>query len=242
MLNWTWYAVQANRFLTYPLNQYLKHSSGLVLFLNRVPIPLFFSGSPSRLTIILQTFYSVFVLHAWNFLHDGPLNRCACLTINIFILWTKDNEIMHNLHCVGNKSEILQLKKNSIEMFSAYTQEVNLKKCIIFNLFYLRFCFWPQVCIGNTSFRICGFVPWRGGVRNIILLHTRISYFLNTSLTTFLFTPLAIHTRHCHEPRKTYVYWVLFQYANMRYRFQYVFHDGESRISTWYVLTLSRKE
>jgi len=71
---------------------------------------------------------------------------------------------------------------------------------------------------------------------------THTSYLLNTSLTTFLFTPLTIHTRHRHEPRKTYVCWVLFQYTNIRYCFQYVFHDWESRIYTWYFLTPSRKE
>jgi len=86
------------------------------------------------------------------------------------------------------------------------------KKIIIFNLFYLCFCFGPQVCIGNSSFGVCGVVPWHGGVRNIILLrtqththtHTHTSYFFNTSLTTFLFTPLIIHTQQRHEPRKTY--------------------------------------
>jgi len=55
-------------------------------------------------------------------------------------------------------------------------QEVNFKKIIIFNLFYLRFCFGPQVCIGNSSFRICGFVSWRGGVTNIILLNTHRTF------------------------------------------------------------------
>jgi len=38
-------------------------------------------------------------------------------------------------------------------------REFNLKKFIIFNLFYLLFCFGPQVCKGNSSFRICGVVP-----------------------------------------------------------------------------------
>ena len=41
-------------------------------------------------------------------------------------------------------------------MFSAYMQEVNIKNLVIFNLFYLRFCFGPHVCIGNSNFRICG--------------------------------------------------------------------------------------
>ena len=79
----------------------------------------------------------------------------------------------NNLHCVGNKSEIFQLKKkDSLEIFSAYMQKVNFKNCIIFNLFYLRFSFGPHVCIGNPSFRICGVVPCHGNIRNIILLHT----------------------------------------------------------------------
>jgi len=96
-------------------------------------------------------------------------------------------------------------------------QEVNFKNFIIFNLFYLLFCFGPQVCIGNFSFRICRVVPWLGSVRNIILLHTHTHththarvharmhtlHFLSTSLTTFLFTPVTIHMQHHHEPRKT---------------------------------------
>jgi len=56
-------------------------------------------------------------------------------------------------------------------MFSAYMQEVELKNFIIFSLFYLCFSFGPHVCIGNSSFRICGVVPCHGSVRNIILLH-----------------------------------------------------------------------
>jgi len=66
---------------------------------------------------------------------------------------------------------------------------------------------------------------------------TNTSYFLNTSPTTFLFAQPSIHTWHHHEPRTTSICWVLFQ----RYRFQYVFHVGESRISTLYFLTPSRK-
>jgi len=34
---------------------------------------------------------------------------------------------LNNLHCAANKSEIFQNKMDSVEMFSAYTQEVNLK-------------------------------------------------------------------------------------------------------------------
>ena len=51
-------------------------------------------------------------------------------------------------------------------------QEVNLKRFIIFNLFYLHFCFWPQVCTGNSSFRIVVDLPWCSSVRNLTLLNT----------------------------------------------------------------------
>jgi len=46
-----------------------------------------------------------------------------------------------------------------------------------------------------SAFKICGVVPWRGSVRNIILLHTH-THILKTSLKTFFFTTLAFHTRH----------------------------------------------
>jgi hypothetical protein len=78
-----------------------------------------------------------------------------------------------------------------IKLFKLIT--INFKN-IIFSLFYLRSCFGPQVCIGNYSSRICGVVPWRGSIRKVILLHT--SYCLNTSLTNYLFAPLAFHIRH----------------------------------------------
>jgi hypothetical protein len=45
--NLTWYAIEANRFLTYPLNQDVPLSSGLVVFLNAVVIFIFCSGSSS---------------------------------------------------------------------------------------------------------------------------------------------------------------------------------------------------
>jgi hypothetical protein len=76
------------------------------------------------------------------------------------------------LHCVANKSEIFQLKKVSVEMFSAYILEVNFKNFIIFNLFYLRFRFGPHIFAGNSSLKACGVVPWLGIIRDIILLHT----------------------------------------------------------------------
>ena len=62
-----------------------------------------------------------------------------------------------------------------------------IKSFIIFSLLY----FWPDVCAGIFSFKICGVAPWRSGVRNIILLHTHIilsqhftnNFSLHTTLT-----------------------------------------------------------
>ena len=71
---------------------------------------------------------------------------------------------------------------------------------------------------------------------------TAHTHFISTLLTTFLFTPLAIHTRHRHEPRMTIVCRMLFQYTDLRYRFQSVFHNVFSRISIRHFLTPSRKE
>ena len=39
-----------------------------------------------KLTFIVQHLNSVFMLMGWNFLRDGPLNRCECLTINVYKL------------------------------------------------------------------------------------------------------------------------------------------------------------
>jgi len=39
-----------------------------------------------NLTFIVWHLNSVFMLRVWNFLRDGPLNRRACLTINVYIL------------------------------------------------------------------------------------------------------------------------------------------------------------
>jgi hypothetical protein len=81
-------------------------------------------------------------------------------------------------------------------MFSAYMQEVNFKNFIIFSLFYLLFCFGPQVCIGNSSFGICGVVPWLGSVRSIILLHTRAH--VHTILLHHFTGKFSHTTRHSH--------------------------------------------
>jgi hypothetical protein len=53
--------------------------------------------------------------------------------------------------------------KNAVEMLNAYMQKANLKKIIMFNLFYLHFCF--EILASE-------FVPWHGNLKNIILLHT----------------------------------------------------------------------
>jgi hypothetical protein len=133
-------------------------------------------------------------------------------------------------------------KKDSVDIFSAYIQEINLK-FYNFPFILLTFLFWVR-CM-HKKFQLqdlwsCALAWWCQ--KHHLTSHTNTSYFLNPSLTTFLFTQPSIHTRHRHEPRMTYVCWVLFQYTKMRYHFQYVFHDGESRISTLYFLTPSRKE
>jgi len=56
--------------------------------------------------------------------------------------------------------------------------------------------FGHDVCTGNFSVKICGVVPWRGIVNNITLKTSRTSYFLKTLLTTFYFSPLAVHTQY----------------------------------------------
>jgi hypothetical protein len=66
----------------------------------------------------------------------------------------------------------------------------------MFHSFYLCFCFGPDVCTGNFSFKICGVVPWRGGVRNTILLHTHAHIILSQHFTNnfSLHTTLYSHT------------------------------------------------
>jgi hypothetical protein len=53
------------------------------------------------------------------------------------------------------------------------------KKVRVFKLFYSRFCFGPQICVGSSSFKSCGVVPWHGSLRNILLCtvphHTSIT-------------------------------------------------------------------
>jgi hypothetical protein len=46
------------------------------------------------LTFSVRHLNSVFMLRVRNFLHDGPLNRCACLTINVHKLYTEGDEII----------------------------------------------------------------------------------------------------------------------------------------------------
>ena len=46
------------------------------------------------LTFIVWHLNSVFVLRVWNFLCDGPLNRCMCLTMNFYKSCTKGDEIL----------------------------------------------------------------------------------------------------------------------------------------------------
>jgi len=116
-------------------------------------------------------------------------------------------------------------------------QKVNLKKkIIIFSLFCLRFCFGPQVCIGNSSLSICASAWWCQ--KHNLTSHTHTSYFLSTPLINFLFTH-SLFTQHTITNRARTPF-VMFQCTDLFFHFQYVFHEGESIIST-YVLTPSRK-
>ena len=64
-----------------------------------------------------------------KFLRDGPLNQCACLTVCVYIrilnqkLWS--NEIICTVLRINQK--YFSSKKEYVEMFSAYMQQVNLK-------------------------------------------------------------------------------------------------------------------
>jgi len=46
------------------------------------------------LTSSVRHLNSVFVLRVRNFIHDGPLSRCVCLTINVYKLCTEGDEII----------------------------------------------------------------------------------------------------------------------------------------------------
>jgi len=76
-----------------------------------------------------------------------------------------------------------------------------LKKFVSFILSHLRVCFGPQVCIRNSSFRICGIAPWRSSLKNIILLHMRGIFYASLS-------------------------WVQLHSNNLHLCFQYIFHKG----------------
>jgi len=89
-------------------------------------------------------------------------------------------------------NKILGYAIDSVEMFSAYTQEVNLS-FIILNIFYLRFCYGPDVRTGNFSVKICGVMPLRGSIRNIILLHTQTILSQNFTNNFFLHTTRSSH-------------------------------------------------
>ena len=119
-------------------------------------------------------------------------------------------------------------KKDSVEIFNAYMQEVILK-FYNFSFILLTFLFWAW-CM-HRKFSALRFVELCLGmvVSEISSCFTHTLYFLNTLLTTFLFTQPSHSTPLWSE--NDYVCWVLLQYTNMRYCFQYVFHDGESRIS-----------
>ena len=131
--------------------------------------------------------------HGTEFFCEGLLNRCACLKINVYNRWTAVNEVI----CIvlGIYQRYFSSKKYSVEMFSAYKQEVNLQ-FHNFQLYYLRFCLGQDVCTGNFSFKICGVVPWCGSVWNITLLHTHTQTILSQNFTNnfFLLATRSSHT------------------------------------------------
>ena len=93
-------------------------------------------------------------------------------------------------------------KKDSVEIFNAYMQEVNLK-FYNFPFILLTFLFWAR-CM-HRKFQLqdlwsCA-LAWSCQKHNPSS-HTRISYFFNTSLITFLFTPPSIHTWHRNEAKR----------------------------------------
>jgi len=83
-------------------------------------------------------------------------------------------------------------------------QEVYLKNFIIFKLFYLHREFQLQVLWICALAWYCPKHHHTAHTHTHTHTHTHILYF-NTSLTTFFFTPLAIHMQHHHELRKTIV-------------------------------------
>jgi len=109
---------------------------------------------------------------------------------------------------------------SAVEMFSVYVWKTNLNKSfVIFNLFYLHFCFGLLICIGSCNFRRCRVLLWHGSLRNITLLHT-IPHQISATLHLKLFTPQAIHTPYFVTsllPTRTYqpllcaiaVYWLV---------------------------------
>ena len=82
-----------------------------------------------------------------NFFLVGPLNRLRVFENKRLYLMNqrrRNNEII----CIvlGINQRYFSSEKDAVETFGAYMQEVKFKNFIIFNLFYLRFFFGPQVC------------------------------------------------------------------------------------------------
>ena len=72
-------------------------------------------------------------------------------------------------------------KNDSVEVFSAYMQEVNLK-VLQFSIYFTYVSVSGLMYAQEISaFKICGVVPWRDSVRNIILLHL-LTYLLTYSM------------------------------------------------------------
>ena len=81
----------------------------------------------------------------------------------------------------------------SVEIFNAYMQEVNLK-FYNFQFILLTFLFRAR-CI-NRKFQLQDLWSCALVVSEKSSYFTHTCHLLNTSLTTFFFSPLAVHTQH----------------------------------------------
>ena len=107
--------------------------------------------------------------------------------------WRWNNEIISTVLWINQR--YFSSNKDSVEMFSAYTQEVRLK-VLQFSIYFTYVSVLDLMHAQEIS-------AWRFVELCLIVVVSEASsyftctpYFLKTSLTTFFFTPLAVHTRH----------------------------------------------
>jgi hypothetical protein len=135
--------------------------------------------------------------------------------------------------------------KHSVEIFNAYMQKVNLK---FYNFQFILLTFLFRARCLNRKFHLqdlwsCALAWWCQKSHHIS--HTHTCHLLNTSLTIFFrhsqFTR-DILAASLSRSKLTKVCWVLFQSTDLRHHFQYICHEEESRVATWYFLSPSRNE